>query len=156
MTEVATATSGSIIWEVFVEIWNASWRLNGIWVVHPLSMGKITLFDFVFLAGGTVSAVVFLLCEKIRGKDNSGEEKVRARACQRLGSPQVSARKYCFKVIMGQILDPLLIMGHNCQARQWRIFEAGFVPCASNTEEGEWVEGASGDETIAAPEAGSN
>lgn len=95
-------------------------------------MGKITLFDFVFLAGGTVSAVIFLLCEKIRGKDNSGEEKARARACQRLGSPQVSARKYCFKVIMGQILE-----AHNCQARQWRIFEAGFVPCASNTEEGE-------------------
>lgn len=52
---------------------------------------------------------------------------------------------------MDQILG-----AHNCQARQWRIIEAGFVPCTGNIETGEWVAGASGDETIRTSEAESN
>lgn len=52
---------------------------------------------------------------------------------------------------MDQILE-----ARNCQARQWRIVEAGFVPCTGNIEAGDWVAGAARDETIRTSEAGSN
>lgn len=52
---------------------------------------------------------------------------------------------------MDQILE-----AHIHQARQWRVFEADFVPGIGNIEESDWVAGTSGDGTITASEAGSN